>query len=284
LPEKRRSKRAVADERHHVPRFVALGAAAAAALLATFYGFEWIAERLVAGRQTSDLARSVNDARNSLIQLVGGAVLLGGLVFTARTYLLSRTTQRAERFTKAIDQLGNLASQGVRLGGVYALEMIAQEDVLYWRIIDQVLSAFVRQNESSTAPVPSDVQAALIVLGSRGLRSQENWEALDLRGANLRGAYCAGRDLGRALLNGAELDGANFTDSNLVGAQFENASMKKVVLTSADCSRCNLKGADLRGAEFLRTKLNAANMSGAIVLEVKHLTEEQAKELAVRPD
>src|SRR5215218_3453534 len=58
---------------------------------------------------------------------------------------LTRQGQITERFTRAIDQLGN-ASLDVRLGGIYALERIAREsEEDYWPIME-VLTAYVRQH------------------------------------------------------------------------------------------------------------------------------------------
>jgi hypothetical protein len=64
-----------------------------------------------------------SQSRQTLAQIVGGAVLLVGLYFTAQTLRTTQESQITDRFTKAIDQLGkdNLA---VRLGGIYALERI----------------------------------------------------------------------------------------------------------------------------------------------------------------
>jgi hypothetical protein len=70
---------------------------------------------------TAERLKAENDVRTTLLQAVAGAVLLAGLYFTGRTYLLNREGQVTERFTRAIDQLGS-KSLDVRLGGIYALE------------------------------------------------------------------------------------------------------------------------------------------------------------------
>jgi hypothetical protein len=79
--------------------------------------------------------------------------LLLGLIFTARTVRissrtleLSREGQITERFTKAIDQLGNQTSLDVRLGGIYALQRIAKDSDNDRETIYSVLAAFIRQH------------------------------------------------------------------------------------------------------------------------------------------
>jgi hypothetical protein len=49
-----------------------------------------------------------------------------------------------ERFTRAVEQLGNKESLTIRLGGIYALERIAQDSERdHWTVME-VLCSFVR--------------------------------------------------------------------------------------------------------------------------------------------
>src|SRR5438093_12794211 len=63
---------------------------------------------LVAGDLTAaERLKAENDLRTTLIQMIGGGALLGGLYFTGRTFQLNREGQVTDRFTKAIEQLGS---------------------------------------------------------------------------------------------------------------------------------------------------------------------------------
>lgn len=59
-------------------------------------------------------------------QALGGLAVLGGLLYTARIFRLSREGQLTERYTKAIEQLGS-GTLDVRLGAIYALERLAHD-------------------------------------------------------------------------------------------------------------------------------------------------------------
>jgi uncharacterized protein YjbI with pentapeptide repeats len=98
-------------------------------------------------------------ARQTMAQIVGGAAILGGLYFTEQTLRTSQDTlqvnqktlettqqgQITERFTKAIEQLGN-DNLAIRLGGIYALERIARDSAYdHWAVME-VLTAYVREN------------------------------------------------------------------------------------------------------------------------------------------
>src|SRR6266566_1420125 len=71
-----------------------------------------------------------NDIRSTLIQSLAGLALLLGASLTAYfslgTIRLNTQGQITDRFTKAIDQLGNDRLE-IRLGGIYSLARIAQE-------------------------------------------------------------------------------------------------------------------------------------------------------------
>ena len=74
----------------------------------------------------AERAKAINDVRATLLQGIGGAVILLGAHFTYRQLQIGREQlqiaqqgQVTDRFTRAIDQLGH-AELDVRLGGIYA--------------------------------------------------------------------------------------------------------------------------------------------------------------------
>jgi hypothetical protein len=120
-----------------------------------------------------------NQARTSLAQIFGGAALGIGLYYTWRRINIAEADlkftkenleitkeiakdnlkvaqegQITERYTRAVnqlgasDQLGNPAIE-IRLGGIYALERIANESEKdYWSIME-ILTAYIRKNTST---------------------------------------------------------------------------------------------------------------------------------------
>ena len=65
-----------------------------------------------------------NDARSTVLQGLGGLLVVAGAFATWRQVYISREGQITERFTRAVDQLGS-QNVDVRIGGIYALERIA---------------------------------------------------------------------------------------------------------------------------------------------------------------
>ena len=235
--------------------FVTLGAAihAGATLHVRHRGDLSVADRL----------NATNAARVSLIQLLGGIGLVGGLVFTVRTYALTRHTQRSDRFTKAVQQIGDPESETTRAAGVYTLWLLAREARAYWPAAEQVLAAAIRERATPGGPVRSDVQAALTVLGQRPLRpSGERGKPLDLRGVDLTGADLAAANLERARLDGACLRMANLVDARLQLASLRRARLDGARLSSADLSSADLVGASLRDAVLYQTQLRDADLEG----------------------
>ena len=143
----------------------------AGVLAAVKYLPQWLSttEGLTATGRAAELARS----RTAVLAVFAGVLAGIGAYYTHRTFGLSRQGQITDRFTRAVDQLGNRDSLDVRLGGIYALERIARESKDdHWPIME-ILTASVRQyagpeaQARSDSPPPTDIQAILSVLGRR---------------------------------------------------------------------------------------------------------------------
>jgi uncharacterized protein YjbI with pentapeptide repeats len=196
-----------------------------------------------------------NDLRTTILQAIVGLAVLAGAVLgfqqltedrqqATATRQLTLQGQASERFTRAVDQLGNTRRE-VQLGGIYGLEQIAQQAPDNRLPVTEVLVAYVHRRVPRPAkPRPDtdmfeelrvrapDVQAALTVLGRRQIAPTDprlDLTALDLRGADLRGLNFSQADLSLADLVGADLRGADlqnglFLEANLGGGPHRRAS------------------------------------------------------------
>ncbi|MDD3246909.1 MAG: pentapeptide repeat-containing protein [Methanosarcina sp.] len=238
--------------------------------------------------------------------------------FTRDNLKVAQEGQITERFTRAIDQLGAIDKLGnpaieIRLGGIYALERIANEsDKDYWPIME-ILTAYIRNNSPSKSEninakdfksqnkVFLDIQAILTVIGRRKyyynagefncLELQRTYlREADLREANLKRADLRGADLKGTDLQGADLTGANLRDTNLQisylrvadlkGANLEEsnlqgADLQGANLEEANMGRTNLRGANLKGVDFEKANLEGADLEGADLEGAKNLTVDQ---------
>ena len=205
-----------------------------------------------------DLVDAENSYRATLAQIFGGIAIAIGLYYTWRRISISEKELKAiqknlaitqknlrvaqegqitERFTRAVDQLGNPAME-IRLGGIYALERIANESEKdYWPIME-ILTAYVRKNSSvdaienknvtllaidiqaneskqkevpETKKVALDIQAVLTVLGRR----KKTFYDGESNRLNLSHSRLQAADLEKAHLEGANLEGANLEGANL---------------------------------------------------------------------
>jgi hypothetical protein len=212
---------------------------------------------------------------------------------------VSQEGQITERFTRAVDQLGDVDQLGnpaieIRLGGIYALERISTESEKdYWPIME-ILTAYVRKNSSFKAienktftamsmdiqanetikrevpyvdEIRLDIQAILIVIKRRtfSFNSGESigldLQRTHLRKANLREAHLGGADLSRANLEGTNLSRANLEGANLREAHLGRANLREAHLGGADLREANLSNAHLE-----RTHLERANLAWAYLL------------------
>ena len=267
----------------------------------------------VAG-EASRLQTARDAARGRLLTFGAGLFAAGALVFTARNFTLARRMfeltdrgqrrtlelteqgQVTDRYTKAIEQLGS-EKLDVRIGGIYALERIANDSERDHPTIMEVLAAFIREHSAEkrallkpnlefpeSVPSPSpDVQAAITVIGRRDRKSDRdpinlintNLAGAVLDGSDVRGVQLAGADLGHARLVGARLSDVDLTGADLTNADLTDADLTRAKLVYADLTEAKLAGAQmgravldhalLSRADLTDSSLEYATLSGAIV-------------------
>ena len=240
----------------------------------------WVPKKQVAslwnakGIEAKDVFKAENDARVTIAQIIGGFAGLVGLVFawrnigataknlelTNKNLELTKEGQVTERFTKAIEQLGATDNDGkpkleLRLGGIYALELIAQDSKKdHWSIME-VLITYVRKrthnwptNESLPThdPLATDIQAILTVIGHRKWSYERSDQILDLHWADLRNANLIGAHLKNAILTHTYVEGASLMNAHLE-AHLESAHLEGANLMNAHLEGAHLEGAHLEG-------------------------------------
>ena len=260
------------------------------------------------------------------VGLVAGGVLALWLAFwpskiadrqadTAQQGLLN------ERYQKGAEMLGS-GVLSVRLGGIYALQRLAEEHPAQYHVqIMRLLCEFVRNptkedddetrldgeeqsNRTTSSPrVREDVQAVMTAIGTRGeagLALEKKLDfALDLHGAALAGVFLPiGANLSGALLFNADLSSrldadtpsrttlaeVNLSNAKLMRAKLMGAGLFGAKLIEADLSGAKLTGATLTLADFSRAVLFEANLSGALLFDAENVTQEQLDRACADPD
>jgi len=190
----------------------------------------------------------------------------------------TRDGQIADRYTKAIEQLGS-STIDVTIGGIYALERIARDSPRDHPTVMEVLSAYIREHsreqwlkpdpDSTTherSPRP-DIQAALTVIGRRD--TQHDIRPIDLTGTNLNNANLNNANLNNANLGGADFTSANFVSAKLTGARLNIANLTRADLRLADLTEADLTEADLTNAQLDGARLTGARLTGANLTNAK---------------
>ena len=235
--------------------------------------------------------------------IIGGLLAVGQVIASNRRATAAEKTAEsmekgnvAERFKNAIEHLGN-ESSSVRLGGVYALHHIAQEEVNYSERVFEILCAHIRGTTSDkdkyeprqiadTPLVQPSIEIASILkllfvadkgkeiyCGFKAILENSNLERAslyraklrnaDLRAVNLKNTWLNRADLTKAVLFAADMAGTKLRDAILIAANFEEADLRDANLRDADLRDANLRGANLRGANLRGANLRDANLRGA---------------------
>ncbi|WP_405925703.1 pentapeptide repeat-containing protein [Streptomyces sp. NBC_00035] len=243
-----------------------------------------------------DRLSAVNSVRTTLLQVVGGLVVLFGAYATWRQLRVSQDGLRAtqegyvtDRFTRAVDQLGS-DKLDVRIGGLHALWRIAEQSARDREAIISIQAAYLRTHlpwpptgpESPAADAPindvapletraADAQVALTALGVLCQHRENSWvnvSATDLRRADCDGLWLPEVNLDRTCMEAAGLYHANLTQASLVSVNLRHADMKTAIVRRARCVLADLRGArlvetDLRDTDFTEADLREANLRKA---------------------
>ncbi|WP_196470197.1 pentapeptide repeat-containing protein [Planomonospora sp. ID91781] len=216
--------------------------------------FDGIAKTEFTGETAAkDRAAALDAVRGRTLAIVTGLIALVAVYYTARnadtarrTFQLGEQGHVTDRYTRAIEQLGNRTSLEIRLGGIYALERIARDSARDHPAIMEVLAAFIREHSHDRAPgflpdadattvaapgaalppqrkTRTDVQAALTVIGRRILDHDQPGARINLSGADL-----TSMDLTGATLLGARLTRARLTRTDLTRADLTRADLTRV--------------------------------------------------------
>ncbi|NEO53894.1 MAG: hypothetical protein F6K54_12870 [Okeania sp. SIO3B5] len=240
-----------------------------------------------------DKANAQNAIYGTIIQAVGGMFFFVTAYFSLRNVEATEQKQVAERFSKAVEQLGNKSDSDklVQLGGIYALERIANDSEQDRWTIMKVMISFIREtspnppnNSNDTSSVSTNsTLVAISILGE--LSKYQKDRNLDLSNTklaqgDLKGAYFRKANLKNTNLEETVLIEANLENANLENANLENANLENAILTGADLSKANLKlaylyqvnfteaklmNADLEGADLSNANFKGANLDGAII-------------------
>ena len=227
-----------------------------------------------------------NDLRTTALQAFAGLAVLAGAVLafqqlmddrqqSTATRELTLQGQASERFSRAIDQLGNDRLE-VQLGGIYGLEQVARLTPENRQAMTEALVAYLHRRSpraaNNPAPPPAqdlrvrapDVQAALTVLIRRAPPPTETppdilprgWgfttdPPLDLTNLDLSRADISGETIltGRDQRWGSGRAGS-LQQADLRGTDLRGATIKFMILTDADLRGADLSGADLRLVEL----------------------------------
>ncbi len=218
-------------------------------------------------------AQAINSSRATILQMT---LALGGLatiIFTARSYLLSRSGQVADRYAKAATLLAS-TNRAERIGAIHSLARLMRDSPRDHNAVVELLAGFVKDSRPRSSGdqsddidnefdinedyetgrdwqyerLPLDVQAALIALNKRPRRPEGPWVSLgntDLRGARLMHGW---------------IDNLHFEGSNLRGADFVGAKAEHLALHS-----CDLRGANLSGAAISTAHMQESDFRYAYI-------------------
>src|SRR5215217_959764 len=245
-----------------------------------------------------DNATNPSTAKKDLMQawgfIMAGVAGAVGIYFAWRNLQQGKEELITERFTRAIEQLGSDKLE-VRLGGIYALEQIADDSPQRdYHAVMAVLAAYFRENiprppegEKKEPPdPPAEIQVVLSIVhaenaaqeGKAGTQSENEEPPVVEKQAPLKrlpadiqailDVLSRRKKAGKVDDISLDLTSIALQEAHLSRRSLQKALLFDAKLQEAVCWGTNLQGAyldstDLRGASFWGANLKGASLSGA---------------------
>ena len=182
----------------------------------------------------------------------------------------------AERFKNAIEHLGH-ESPSVRMGGIYALHHIAQDEKEYRERVFEILCAHIRDTTTQDGYKPLQHSIKKRRHEVEGGRVSDDWLTVDtvepsieiqsiLRLLFVRHAESKIYSHFRVNLAGANLQGAILAEikqDDIVGVKWKNADLTNTNLQDVTLNHADLVSAWMGRANLHKTMLQGAIMKGA---------------------
>ncbi|MFI1502563.1 pentapeptide repeat-containing protein [Streptomyces platensis] len=228
--------------------------------------------------------------------LVQAAIAAGAgaaLIYTARTYRLSRRGQDNERFSRGLERLGS-EELYVRIGGIHALEHVLRDSPDHHDNVIELLVAFIRQRTPprrrelvgrSWQRLRTDVDG---VPESRGARVYEPpvpaplsdspepvlwWRTFapgDVQAAlTVLGRLPLRSSLVRPDLSGLDLQHMELYNADLSFINLSQTDLRRLYAYKAEMRGADLMHADLRHGFLVQTDLRDASVAGADLRSAK---------------
>ena len=242
--------------------------------------------------EIAEMRASLSDLSLAVFACLSGI----GAVFGFYTSILRTETAGqgliTDRINKAVEGLGrsNLKDEPVieiRIGGLYALERIAQDSIRDHIQIMEILCAYIRYNSplknrkieksndikvktiqenDETDKLREDIQAALTIIGRRD-KWPEGKKRIRKEKAEEYSLNLSRCDLRYAQLGQASLNNASFYNSNMSGARFYKANLSNAQFYEANLNNAGFYEANLSNAQFYNANLSYTSFYQAILTD-----------------
>ena len=250
--------------------------------------FKWLPESRwfeTKGQEPKERSAEVGRNRTAILALLAGLIAVAGAIFTGLSYRLNRSGQITERFTRAVDQLGN-PTLDVRLGGIYALERIAHDSRDDHPQVVEVLTAYGREHapwprRSTTAAAGGSEILAGLIEAIEALERVAKGGETDSTAAATAPTPRLGVDPGEVAGPAPEPRRAVPTDVHaamtVLGRRNAAYDVAPLDLARTDLGylvlqagpgredEANLQGADLQRSNLEAARLVGANLQGALL-------------------
>jgi len=194
----------------------------------------------------SEAGEQLSTSIRNYALIIGGFL---GLLFAFQRLQIAERGQVTERFSKAVEHIGDKENVSVRIGGLYALEKIALDSEKERATIQKVIASFIRRPpylDKSKTTISSnlndcpDIHIAIKIFRDLN-NSSDSYPDL----SNARLEYL---DLSRL-----DLSKLNFTGASFKGSSLKYANLNKSNFVTSDFEKSDLSNVSVHSTNFMNT-------------------------------
>lgn len=243
--------------------------------------------------RAKEIFKLKDDTRKTLIQILGGAIVILGLFFTLRTFEINRSGQMAERFLATTELLRKEDTES-KIVALKSLKYFCEDSFEKSDDIREILARFIFNTSKSKQVIYSDqadnaqvqikfkkakkqdevlTAAGIILSGSCG-KNLSDTNIYNLEGANFSELkYSTPADFNKAFLfdsyfNNSELLNVDFIDSMVENGNFIETTIKLVSFKGANLHKANFANSRITSAGFKDANLSSAVFTNVVFQDV----------------
>ena len=225
----------------------------------------------------------------NLAWMIGGILGLGIAVWRGviadKNQKSEQRKELHERYARAVELLSDEKSEAVRMGALYSLKQIAEEnDGEFFEQCKEIIAGYVRnqlqervKNPDRTHELAEDIKTGINILSFLADSEYFNDRFINLQGVDIEGVDVSKSDIKFKKLNFSyavlrkikfKLE-TDLSTCRFINTDFQEANLPEINFQGTSLAFSKFQGARMSGVQFQGANIDRANFEGAKLVDIK---------------